>query len=245
MKTGEIDYLKNLGSQGSKDAFDKPFSDATRAKNLVDLGVVLALLPQPPARILDLGCGTGWTSWFLAKSGFDVVGQDIAQDMIDLAVRNSERYDAGSTKFVVSDYETAEYGQDFDAALFYDSLHHAEDEGAAIRCAFRALKPGGTLITHEPGRGHFDSEPSRHAMKQFGVNEKDMPPSRIFALGREAGFSSFRRFVDPTHLCLAAYGVDLQNGARLKGVREQINWGITLLRRALNPDDGAICMLQK
>ena len=26
MKTGEIDYLKNLGWQGSKDAFDKPFS---------------------------------------------------------------------------------------------------------------------------------------------------------------------------------------------------------------------------
>ena len=28
MKTGKIDYLKKLGSQGSKDAFDKPFSDA-------------------------------------------------------------------------------------------------------------------------------------------------------------------------------------------------------------------------
>jgi hypothetical protein len=28
MKTGEIDYLQNLGSQGSNDAFDKPFSDA-------------------------------------------------------------------------------------------------------------------------------------------------------------------------------------------------------------------------
>jgi hypothetical protein len=31
----------------------------------------------------------------------------------------------------------------------------------------------------------------------------------------------------------------------LKGVREQINWGVALLRRALNADDGAICMLQE
>jgi hypothetical protein len=31
----------------------------------------------------------------------------------------------------------------------------------------------------------------------------------------------------------------------LKGMVEQIKWGITLLRRALNPDDGAICILQK
>jgi hypothetical protein len=36
----------------------------------------------------------------------------------------------------------------------------------------------------------------------------------------------------------------LQNGGRLKGVIEQIKWGITLLRRALNPDD-AICILRK
>ncbi len=56
MKSGEIDYLKNIGPQGSKDAFDKPFSDATRPKNLVDIGVVMALLPQPPARILGAIC---------------------------------------------------------------------------------------------------------------------------------------------------------------------------------------------
>jgi hypothetical protein len=49
MKSGEIDYLKNIGAQGSQDAFDKPFSDATRPKNLVDIGIVMALLPQPPA----------------------------------------------------------------------------------------------------------------------------------------------------------------------------------------------------
>jgi SAM-dependent methyltransferase len=181
MKAGEIDYLKSLGREGTQIAYGKPFVDATRAKNLVDIGIVLAFLPQPPARILDLGCGTGWTSWFLAKAGFDVVGQDIAPDMIDLSVRNSSRYDASSVTFLVADYETAEYGPEFDAALFYDSLHHAEDEGAAIRCAFRALKRGGTLITHEPGRGHAESEASRRAMARHGVNEKNMPPSRIRA----------------------------------------------------------------
>jgi SAM-dependent methyltransferase len=245
MKSGEINYLKNIGPAGAQSTYDKPFSDSTRPKNFVDFGVVLAFLPQPPARVLDLGCGAGWTSWFLAKSGFDVVGLDIAQDMIDLAVGNSARYAATSASFIASDYETAQFHQQFDAALFYDSLHHAEDAGAALRCAFRALKPGGTLITHEPGRGHAHSAASRQATLQYGVNENDMPPSQIFALGREAGFSEFRRILDPTHLCLAAYGVDLSNGARLKGVVEQIKWGITCIRRAFNPLDGAICILRK
>ena len=44
----------------------------------------MGFLPDPPARILDMGCGGGWTSIFFAKRGYEVVGQDISQDMIDV-----------------------------------------------------------------------------------------------------------------------------------------------------------------
>ncbi len=85
-KTGEIDYLKNLarerGDEAVRHALGKPFTDANCAAYLTEIAAVLALLPPPPARLLDMGCGTGWTSFFFAKAGYHVTGVDIAPDMI-------------------------------------------------------------------------------------------------------------------------------------------------------------------
>ncbi len=75
-------------------------------------------------------------------------------------------------------------------------LHHAEDEAAAIRTAYNALKPGGAMFAFEPGTGHHHSAGSQHAIKEYGVHEKDMPPSHIWKLGRQAGFT--RKLVLPT-----------------------------------------------
>ena len=37
------------------------------------------------ARVLDLGCGSGWLSVFLAREGFFVTGIDVAQHAVELA----------------------------------------------------------------------------------------------------------------------------------------------------------------
>ena len=136
MKQGEIDYMKNIGDEGAQAAFDKPFSHFTCSKNLVDLGIIMALLPPPPARLLDLGCGTGWTSAFFARRGYRVTGQDIAPDMIQYAERNRARYEAADLDFVLSDYESLNFTEPFDCAVFYDSLHHAVDERAALQSVY-------------------------------------------------------------------------------------------------------------
>jgi ubiquinone/menaquinone biosynthesis C-methylase UbiE len=178
LKKGEINYLKHIGEAAAQGAYDKPFSHFTCSKNLVDVGVIMAVLPPPPGRLLDLGCGTGWTSAFFARRGYEVVGQDIAPDMIELAERNKQRYEAQSLRFVVSDYESLQFDEPFDCAVFYDSLHHATDERAALQSAYRALRPGGVLVTHEPGAGHSKSADSlARDGGLYGVTEKDMPPA--------------------------------------------------------------------
>lgn len=209
MKEGEIDYMKNIGDEGAQAAFDKPFSHFTCSKNLVDLGIIMALLPPPPARLLDLGCGTGWTSAFFARRGYRVTGQDIAPDMIQFAERNRSRYEAQSLDFVLSDYESLSFEEPFDCAVFYDSLHHAVDERAALESVFRALRPGGVLITHEPGAGHSKSPDSIRAMQLYGVTEKDMPPWHIRDVCLSIGYSSFRSLPDPTLVVISTYGINL------------------------------------
>lgn len=209
MKQGEISYMQKIGDEGALGAYDKPFSHFTCSKNLVDLGIIMALLPQPPARLLDLGCGTGWTSAFFARRGYRVTGQDIAPDMIRFAERNRDRYEAKNLEFIVSDYESMEFEGSFDGAVFYDSLHHAVDERAALASVYRALRPGGVLITHEPGAGHSKSADSIRAMELYGVTEKDMPPVHIRDLCSDIGFSEFRFLPDPTLVIIGMYGLNL------------------------------------
>src|ERR1051325_1985892 len=87
-KQGEIDYVKNLPAEAREHARRKPFSDPQCGQYLLNLGVIFSLLPAVPAKILDLGVGTGWTSVLLAQRGYQVVGVDLAPDMIALATQD-------------------------------------------------------------------------------------------------------------------------------------------------------------
>jgi SAM-dependent methyltransferase len=195
-KAGERAYYANLSPEGLAHARKKPFSDVRVGHYLADMGALLTMLEPAPRRILDLGCGTGWTSRMLARAGYDVTGVDIAADAIRIAQELAAEEKLPSATFLVGDYETPLPANTFDYVLFYDALHHAEDESAALRTACQALKPGGALFAFEPGKGHHRSKGSQHAIKAYGVHEKDMPPAHIWAVGRRVGFT--RRLVLPT-----------------------------------------------
>jgi SAM-dependent methyltransferase len=193
-KQGELDYLKNLGDEGRIHAFNKPFSDPNCGFHLKDMGTIISLLPPPPARLLDLGCGSGWTSCFFALRGYDVVAQDIADDMIALVNENKKRYGVTNVQAITSDYESLNFHNEFDCAVFYDSLHHAEDEKAALQAVYRALKPDAFLVTAEPGTGHTQTPATKRAKSMYGVTEKDMPPRLIVDLSMQVGFRKFQLY---------------------------------------------------
>jgi SAM-dependent methyltransferase len=47
--------------------------------------VLAGFLPATPARVADLGCGTGTVSALLAEHGYEVTGVDLSPKMVDLA----------------------------------------------------------------------------------------------------------------------------------------------------------------
>jgi 2-polyprenyl-3-methyl-5-hydroxy-6-metoxy-1,4-benzoquinol methylase len=206
-KAGEIDYLKKLGRFDGfiEYAAHKPFSDPERGGLLMRFAAVLQLLPPPPARIIDMGCGTGWTSRFLANSGYRVVGVDICADMIEVAERQRGGPGMENLTFLVRDYESLDFGEEFDAVVFFDSLHHAEDERLALRKTYESLVPGGACVTSEPGEGHAAQPHSIHAVEGFGVTEKDMPPHHIFRLSREIGFRTMKAYPMPEPNLIVPY----------------------------------------
>src|SRR5438445_324063 len=87
-KAGERAYFKAIGKEGIEHSLYKPFSNGITIGGLLhDIAAVYSLLPNPGVsqKILDLGCGTGWTSHFYAQSGHDVVGVDISKEAIAAA----------------------------------------------------------------------------------------------------------------------------------------------------------------
>jgi SAM-dependent methyltransferase len=238
-KQGEIEYLARGGASTIEHARGKPFTDEGCGFLLADLGGVMSRLPPPPARILDLGCGSGWTSVMLARRGYEVVGQDIAGDMVALAEANRAAAGVSNLRFVVADYEAFDADGSFDGALFYDSLHHAVDPAAAMATAFRALRPGGVLVTVEPGHGHARSAAALAAVQAFDVTERDMPPSLVRTLGLAAGFRDASVFPTPRTL-LSLHLAQAGRGAALRAWLAQ-GW-LTFVRGHRH---GALVVLRK
>jgi len=117
---------------------------------------------NPPAKILELGCGVGWMAEFLAAMGYEVCGTTIAnEDVLDANRRVASleaRGLAPRLKYVISPMETVctVAGKEaYDVVFVYEALHHAFDWREALRSSFACLKPGGwLLICNEPNILH-------------------------------------------------------------------------------------------
>lgn len=206
-KQAEVAYVANMAKvlkvppeEVEQYLMGKPFSDQARWTYLLDIGQVMKLLPPPPARILDLGVGSGWTTEMLARSGYSVVGLDIAPDMIAMA--RWRMTDGLDLRFEVCDYEESIDFGEFHAVVIYDALHHAAEAGRVLANGFHSLRNGGVLITVEPGVGHWATADTRDVVAKFGTTEKDMPYRYQVELMRAAGFSSVRQYLRLSQLPL-------------------------------------------
>jgi 2-polyprenyl-6-hydroxyphenyl methylase/3-demethylubiquinone-9 3-methyltransferase len=109
---------------------DKHFSDRAAAQTTV----------------LDVACGGGLLSNYLAKAGYQVTGVDLSSESLKVA------RDFDETRSVV--YRTADaYSLPFPSASFdvvcaMDFLEHVENPAGVIAEIERVLKPGGLFFFH-------------------------------------------------------------------------------------------------
>jgi SAM-dependent methyltransferase len=96
---------------------------------------VRAHLPEPPARVLEVGCGRGELTTALAVAGHDAVG-------IDPAAPDGPRFRRLTL-------EEVEEGPRYDAVVAAFSLHHIRDLDAALAKIAGLLVPGGLLLVDE------------------------------------------------------------------------------------------------
>ncbi len=146
MKKNEIDYFSKIGPAGQTYAMNKPFSDPECGNYLCDIGSIMNLLPPLPSKILDVGCGTGWTSILFSKMGYDVTGIDISKDMICAANELKIQNNQDRCTFLVADIENDDLGNTFDCVVFYDSLHHLDSPVKTLQQVYNCLRPEGSAL---------------------------------------------------------------------------------------------------
>lgn len=113
--------------------------------------VALNLLPPPPARVLDVGCGPGAGAARLLEHGYDVTGVDFSDRAVGFA---KLMVPAGT--FVEADIrglgQIEGLGAPFDAVWCIEVLEHVppEDRDAMLSGIRDMLRPGGSLVLTTP-----------------------------------------------------------------------------------------------
>lgn len=102
------------------------------------------------SKILDIGCGSGRTTFLLHEKGFEVIGIDITPEMIDIAkkIANSQKL---QIDFRVGDTTELDFPDNyFDGAIFANNgwvqIPGKESRQIALNEIRRVLKPGGHFI---------------------------------------------------------------------------------------------------
>lgn len=105
--------------------------------------------PAPPAKILDIGCGTGSLSLVLAKLGHQVTGIDLSPKMIAQAKMKAE--DAGvAVEFEVMGATRPEFPpQTFDGIVCRHVLWMLPELTAVLQTWTRLLQPDARILLVE------------------------------------------------------------------------------------------------
>jgi SAM-dependent methyltransferase len=103
-----------------------------------------AVLPPPPRRLVELGCGTGNVLQALGRFG-EAIGIEYDPELRAIGVAAGLDIRAG---VLPDDIPLADGTAD--AVLLLDVIEHLDDDRAALRTAWRLLRPGGVLVLTVP-----------------------------------------------------------------------------------------------
>ena len=112
--------------------------------------IVVAVAEVSPARVLDIGCGTGETAERIAKElGAEVSAADQSARMVNLA---RER----GLEACLADIQALPFAdEEFDCVVAGWVLYHVPDRRRAIEEVARVLRPGGRFVTSTMAEDNF------------------------------------------------------------------------------------------
>jgi SAM-dependent methyltransferase len=170
------------------------------------LNVIALLRLSPQTRFLDVACGSGWMSHFLAKLNLAVVGIDISPDMIELtqhrlaldALPDIHTNEFTKVNFFVHDIEQAPIPAEHrcDVAILESALHHFVNPIQSLRHIADSLSDRGIVIILEAATNSAIDDYCLEIMHRFNTLERPYTRAQLQQILQFAGFAEFQ-FLHP------------------------------------------------
>ena len=150
------------------------------------------------ARVLDVGCGSGWATRLLAEYAPNgrVTGIDISDEMIRMARESSQAH--GNVDYQMASAEQLPFeDNEFTHAFSMESLYYYRNIPKALNEIHRVLKPGGLFVAVVDL--YWESEATHQWIDTLKVPVELLSIDEYRSLFTEAGFENVRdeRILDP------------------------------------------------
>jgi ubiquinone/menaquinone biosynthesis C-methylase UbiE len=143
------DYTRDAVMNSNKALWEKgDFTEIAALMRQSGEALVKSLEIMLPLRVLDLGCGDSTTAAPLAQLGAEVVGIDIARNLVDAGNKRAEEAGLSRLKFQEGDACSLQSVDDhsFDLTLSVFGAMFAPKPFDVAREMVRVTKPGGRIV---------------------------------------------------------------------------------------------------
>jgi ArsR family transcriptional regulator len=141
----------------------------------VEAALHALLPPDGIGDFLDVGTGTGRMLELFGPRAEHAVGVDLSREMLAVARVNLERAGLRNCSLRQGDmYQLPLANETFDAAVFHQVLHYAEDPARALQEAGRVLKPGGRLAIVDFAPHDVEALRAEQAHRRLGFADEEV-----------------------------------------------------------------------
>lgn len=171
LQVRNVDSYSQIGLEGWWD-LEKGFHQGLHLMNPIRGNFIIELLKEYGIssfhKIIEIGCGGGILSEYIARQGFDVTGIDISEGAIEVAKQHAVLDNIKIEYRIGSVYQLPFPNNSFDVVFSSDFLEHIEDLDKAISEMSRILKPGGIFVFDTIAR-NLESVKEYMSLEAIGV----------------------------------------------------------------------------
>lgn len=159
--------------------------------------------------IMDIACGSGYGSYYLAGTASHVTGADISSDAIRYADSHFRR---DNLTFICRDAVNNSIRQKFDCIVSFETIEHIREDSRFLANLKRCLKPKGLLIISSPN-GKTGRLSSPYHVREYSLPEfrsllkRNFQHIHIYGQGKLPGMNEprtgFRALPGYSHLVRA------------------------------------------